>query len=354
MQLQSGQQLYKYHLKRRIGVGNFSQVWLAEDQSVGCEYAIKILKPEVRISDFRREAYAGHKLNHDNVMRVHYADFVKDSTKSYPIIVMDYMSKGTIIQLANPLLFLELPEVIKLGRDILNGLDHLHGLNLIHRDVKPGNVLIGPREQGVISDYSIVEPTQNGLSRAQAPMYMYVLHTAPEVLKSKPVTVQTDVFQVDLTLFRILVGLDWLKQKFNRLGREAYFTAIIDGDLIVKTDFPAYVPNRLRQIILKAIHPDLTKRFSSALVMRRELEKLSYPGYWTTTDNRDPVGYNGNFTYSFEKKEISKTRYDVVARRCHTISKRTTRCRKFCHLNLTNSIAEKEISEFIKAVVEGI
>lgn len=347
-----GQQLYKYSLKRCIGKGNFGQVWLADDQSVSCEYAIKILKPEVEVPDFLQEARIGHQLAHRNVVRVHYADFVSGNTGGYGIIVMDYMSKGSVTRFANPASFLKLPLVIKLGRDILSGLRHLHSSDFVHCDIKPGNVLVGPEGQGMISDYGIARQFQN--CTVFRPTFTYVFHTAPEVLRSNPFTARTDIFQVGLTLFRMLVGLDWLRQKYNRLGKQGYDQALLDGNLISKTDFPAYVPDRLRRIILKAVAPDCAERFPSALKMQRELEKLNYPGHWTVTDNGDFVGHNGNYIYRFRKKQISRSRYDVVARKCHITSKRDTRCVKFCHSNLTNSVADRKIDKFIKAVVEGI
>ena len=349
MHFRPGQQLYKYHLKCLIGEGNSSQVWLADDRSVGCQYAIKILKPQVSISGFLREARIGHTLNHDNVVRVHYADIVPHNTASYPILVMDYMSDGSVTRLANPASFLELPRVIKLGRDILCGLGYLHDFNFVHRDIKPGNVLIGPRGQGMINDYGLTRQFQNGTLSGPTPMYAF--HLAPEVLNQKSFVVQTDIYQVGLTLFRMLVGLDWLRRKFLKLGKEGYYRAIIDGDLISKSDFPAYVPNGLRRIIIKAVDPDLTKRFSSALEMRRKLERLEYPGYWTFTDDGGYVGRNGNYIYSFKKKKIAGTRYDVVACKRHIISNSIKNCRRYCDSNLTNSEAKKGRDKFVKAVV---
>ena len=350
MQFHSGQQFYKYHLKNPIGEGSFGRVWLADDRSVGCECAIKILKPEVNISNFFREAQIGHRFNHTNVVRVHYADIVRHDKTNYPILVMDYLANGSVTHLANLSSFLELPQVIQLGRDILSGLGYLHDSNLVHRDIKPGNVLTGTRGQGMINDYGITGQLQNGTLSGPTPVY--TLHVAPEVLNRNPFTVQTDIYQVGLTLFRMLVGLDWLSRKHTKLGENAYRKAVIDGNLISRSDFPAYVPNRLCRIILKAVNSDLTKRFSSALEMRRELEKLEYPGYWTVTDDGEYVGHNGNYEYSFEKKKIARTRYDIVARRRHNNSQRITCCTKFCGSNLTNSKANRGYDRFVRAVVE--
>ena len=350
MQFYPGQQFYKYQLKSPIGEGSFGQVWLADDQSVGCEYAIKILKPEVNISNFFREAQVGHQFKHTNVVRVHYADIVRHDQTYYPILVMDYMANGSVTHLANPSSYLKLPQVIQLGRDILSGLGYLHDSNLVHRDIKPANVLVGAGGQGMINDYGITGQLQNGALSGPTPVY--TLHVAPEVLTQNPFTVQTDIYQVGLTLFRMLVGLDWLRRKHTHLDENAYRKAVIDGNLISRSDFPAYVPNGLRRIILKAVDSDLTNRFSSALEMRRKLEKLEYPGYWTVTENGDYVGYNRNYMYSFEKKKIARTRYDIVALRRHNISQRITCCTKFCGSNLTNSNANKGCDKFVRAVVE--
>lgn len=349
MQLRPGQQIYKYRLKRLIGEGSFGQVWLTDDEIVNGEYAVKILKPDFDISAFFREARIGHQFDHDNVVQVHHADYWEKDQIKYPIIAMDYMPKGSVTNLANPASFIKLPKVIQLGRDILNGLGYLHSLNLLHCDIKPGNVLIGSREQGMISDYGIVEPIQNSILLDRD--FMYFFHISPEELNRVPITVKTDIFQVGLTLFRMLVGLESLKQKYCKLGREAYLQAIINGSLISRVDFPPYVPNRFCRIILKAVNPDLTKRYSSALEMRRELEKLNYSGYWTVNEKGIFVGYKGNFIYNFEKERISRTRCNIVALKYNTATKQSMRCRKFCHKNLTNSEADREISKFMKSIV---
>ena len=351
-QLLPGTQLYKYTLRHRIGGGSFGEVWLARDQAVDHEYAIKILKPGVPIHQRLREAHIGHVLDHNNVVRVHQADITRLGGDEYVIIAMDYMPGGPVTRLANPSLYLPLPEVIRLGKDILRGLEYLHGHDFYHNDVKPENVLIGPQGQGMLTDYGIVGVTQNGAP--VAPPTFYKIHAAPEVLQQNAITARTDVYQTGLTLFRMLVGLDTLRQKFTALGEQGYYNAVAQADLISASDFPAYVPNRFRRAILKAAHPDPNERYGSALEMRRELEKLNYPGFWTVEANGDFVGHNGGYTYRFGVTKKVGNRHDVEAKRQNKKSGRETRCAKYCHTGVTNADAKKKVAAFVKAVVEGI
>lgn len=351
-QLLPGTQLYKYRLRHRIGGGSFGEVWVAEDQAVGCEYAIKILKPGMPVHHMLREAQIGHTLNHNNVVRVHQADVTRLGHYDLVIVAMDYMPNGPVTKLANPSLYLPLPEVIRLGKDILRGLEYLHGHDFFHNDVKPENILIGAQGQGMLTDYGIVGITQDGAP--VPPPTFYKIHAAPEVVDTNAITAQTDVFQAGLTLFRMAVGLDTLRQKFTTLGEQAYYDAVARAGLVSTSDFPAYVPSRLRRIIQKAIDPNLAERYQSALEMRRELEKLNYPGHWTVRENGDFVGYNGSYVYRYEQLRKAGNRFDVRALKCNRRTGRETRCIKYCHANLTNAVANKTIEKFVKAVVEGV
>lgn len=351
-QLLPGMQLYKYQLRHRIGGGSFGEVWLAGDQAVGHDYAVKILRPGTPIHHRLREAQIGHVLNHDNVVRVHQADVTRLGQEDYVIIAMDYMPNGPATRLANPSLYLPLPEVIRLGRDILRGLEYLHGHDFYHNDVKPENVLIGPLGQGMLTDYGIVGITQDGAP--VPPPDFYKIHAAPEVLNHNAITAQTDIFQTGLTFFRMLVGLDTLRHKFIALGEADYYRALENSNLISPSEFPAYIPSRLRRIILKAIHPDLGERYQSALAMRRDLEKLNYPGYWNIESDGSFIGYNGAYAYRYEQLKKVGNKYEVVAFKKSRSTGRETRCASFCHKNVTNAAAKKEIAKFVKAVVEGI
>ncbi len=350
--LKPGDRLDKYLLRCQIGAGGFGQVWLADDQNIKDQYAIKILKPDTSLDNRLKEAEIGHALNHDNLVRVHQADVVDIEGQDYVIIAMNYMKNGSITKLANPSHYLKLPDVIRFGRDILRGLEYLHNKDFYHNDVKPQNVLIGPQGQGMLTDYGIV-----GITRGGAPIKppdFYRIHQAPEVLIENIITAQTDIYQTGLTLFRILTDLNILRRKFRDKGEQDYYESVIQGNLIDKRDFPDYVPMRLRRIILTAIAPDLDKRYGSALEMRRNLEKINYPGYWTVDSNNQFVGRDNSNYYRYEKNQKDKNVYDVISFQKNIKSGREIRISKFCQNNVSNSQAKKLIQKFIKSVVTGL
>ncbi len=346
-----GMQVYKYKLQRRIGFGSFGEVWLANDNAVAHDYAIKILKPGVPVHERLREAHIGHSLTHNNLVRVHQADVVALGEHDLVIIAMDFMPDGSITKIANPSGFLPLPEVMRIGTDILRGLDYLHGQNFFHNDVKPENVLIGPQSQGVLTDYGIVGISADG--SPVPPPNSYKIHTAPEVVNNNGITAQTDIFQTGMTLFRMLVGLGSLREKFTKLGEQHYYQAICNAKLIKVSDFPPYVPARLRRIVLKAISPKVDDRYASALEMRREMEKLNYSGYWTIEPSGSFVGHTAGHEFRFEHNKGTGDRYDVVAFKKSKATQRETRFTKFCVSNQTRVQSGKQIERFVKFVVEG-
>jgi serine/threonine protein kinase len=347
-----GTQVYKYSLRQRIGSGSFGEVWLATDNAVGRDYAIKILRQGIPVNDRLREAHIGHSLLHDNLVRVHQADVVNVGGHDLVIIAMDYLPEGAITKLANPSGYIPLPEVLRVGMDILRGLEYLHGQNFFHNDVKPENVLIGPSRQGMLSDYGIVGISADG--SPVAPPNSYKIHSAPEVVNKIGINAQTDVFQAGMTLFRMLVGLGTLRDKFSQLGEAQYYQAICDAKLVKVADFPAYVPSKLKRIVLRALTPNVADRYVSALDMRRDLERLSYPGYWTVTTSGAFVGHNGAHEFRFEHQKALSGKFNVAAFKKSKATLRETRISKFSASGLTSAQSTQQIERLIKAVVTGL
>ncbi|WP_048646212.1 serine/threonine-protein kinase [Nitratireductor soli] len=338
----------KYRWVRPIGRGSFGEVWLAQDQAVNHEYAVKILNAGIGIDQRLQEAQVGHAFTHNNLVRVHQADVTTDGKV---VIAMDYFPDGSITALANPSGFLPLPAAVRAMIDVLQGLEHLHLNTFFHNDVKPQNVLRGPQGEAKLADYGIV-----GVSPTGAPVMpssWYVLHAAPETVAGNGIEARTDIFQSGLTMFRLLTGLGSLEAKFTSLGRSAYEAALANGTLISRGDFPPFIPNSVCRAVLTAIDPDPTKRFQSALDMRRALEKLSFAGHWTVDATGQLIGSDVRHTFRFEHLAASGRNAAFAAFKTNKQSGRETRISRFTKSNLTNAEVCKFEGVFLKAVVDG-
>lgn len=233
-----------------------------------------------------------------------------------------------------------------------NGLEHLHALNIFHNDIKPENILIGEQGQAKLADYGIVGVSADG--NPVTPLSCYVLHIAPETVAGRGIECRTDVFQLGLTLFRLLVGLGTLKAKHDALGRTDYIKAGAEGALVNAKDFPAYVPVSVRRIILKATSVNPDERFQSALEMRRAFEKLNFAGYWIVDAHGRLVGHTDTYEYRYElERHSSKLSSFRAYKKFKASGRETAITASSSGKPLPHAEAIKLQNSFIKAVVEG-
>ena len=347
--LRPGIRLYKYMLVSCIGRGHFGEVWLADDLSVQRKCAVKVLQPGVPSEERLREARIGNQLNHSNLVHVHYADVVSVERQDVVILVMDYLPKGSVERQANPARYLPLPDALQITREVLLGLEHLHTRELYHNDIKPGNILLGSQGQAMLSDYGVTGISLNG-APVTAPS-AYFLHRAPEVVAARSIGVSSDIFQVGMTLARLLIHLDLLETIRLRSGDEQYKKDIAAGKLITKNHFGGHIPAAVRRVILKAIHPDPTRRYSSALQMRRELEKLDYPGHWTVREDGSEVGICGKYEFLHVISSATGGKFDVTCMKRNVDSDRTQCVARFCKRCQTEKQADKLVADFKDFVV---
>lgn len=304
----------KHKLIRPIGRGGYGQVWLAHDQNIDKEVAVKLVDDtEATVDEHLREARYGNRLNHTNLVKVHYADVVDHGSVKLAAITMDYHPKGSLLSNLGNGNIIEMPRVIRYGLDMLRGLGYLHELGMIHGDIKPSNVLIGEHDQAALTDYGV---TCHSPSGAPVPFRdAYRPHVAPEILNHKTVVTLTDIYQLGLTLFRLLNGIGTIKAKKAKLGDAAFFELVKKGKVVTKGDWSPYVPTRMRSIIMKAIAVDPTKRYQSALDMQRDLEKLNFQGYWCMNAKGEYEGHTDRHLYSFEFVTRPSGVFDFIAYR---------------------------------------
>ncbi|WP_301662637.1 serine/threonine-protein kinase [Methanoculleus frigidifontis] len=343
--------LYKYRLCQRIGGGFFGEVWLAHDIHIDRDVAVKIqVLSEEAADDVLQEAQIGNHLDHRNLVRVHSADTDIYEEKVLLLIAMDFYSNGSIINKLNKLDFIPLQEGIRYLIDVLKGLEHLHVNGIYHGDIKPQNILIGQEDEASLTDYGISCYSPE-LVPVQSKAFYYP-HAAPETLSDKQISIQTDIYQVGMTAFRLLNGEAKLRKILEDSGLEGYCDLVQQGKVIQSCDYLPFIPRNLKMILSKATHVDPSRRYQMALEMRRALERLNYLGYWTCDSEGNLVGYNDGKTYFFSVESRGEGRYNFVAAKREK-SGRKVRVGRYSKANVSLKEIEVLKQRYMLFVVTG-
>jgi serine/threonine protein kinase len=229
--------------------------------------------------DYYQEAKALFAAQHESVVPIHYAC----ETDTHIGLVMPLFSNGSLtdrIQ-AGPL---PLREVIRVGHGVLDGLSRIHLAEFVHFDIKPSNVLFSDKNQPMVADFGqsrLMSPE----GTADAPM-LYTYGFPPEALTHNVGLVESDIYQVGLTLYRAVNGDAFFESQVGRLRtRDETLEAIEHATLIDRNRYLPHVPNALRRVIRRALHPDYRERFHSATDFADALAAVRIPLDWAVTSD---------------------------------------------------------------------
>lgn len=269
-----GQTLGRYRVVELLGRGGMAEVYKALDPQAN-PVAVKILYPFLAQDDgflarFRREADTIARLQHPHIVRIHDFDIAED----LPYIVMEYVPGGTLYQRLTSLPSgwgLPLPEALSLMIQICQGMDHAHRRGVIHRDLKPHNVLFRTAQQIVISDFSlakIVGSTQYSLTGGPlgSPAYM-----APEQAQGLEGDARSDVYAMGLMLFEMLTG----RPAFSAPTPFGVLMKQIHEPLPSPRELVSLLPPALEQILFRATAKDPAQRFPSAAALGQVLRAVA-------------------------------------------------------------------------------
>jgi eukaryotic-like serine/threonine-protein kinase len=192
----------RYRLVRRLGSGGMASVWEAQDERLGRPVAVKILSDTLANEEdyrrrFEREARVAAGLNHAGLVGIH--DFGVEADAQRPYLVMelvlgttlsDRIADGTVGEL----------DLLALSRALLDALEHIHSAGVVHRDLKPGNVLIGADGRIRLTDFGIAQP-KDATAITQAGQVIGTLdYMAPEVRRGEPATPSSDLYSLGILL----------------------------------------------------------------------------------------------------------------------------------------------------------
>ena len=347
-------QIYKFELVKRLGNGSFGEVWLAKDTTIDKEVALKILPSDFgSVVQKLEEAKNGKKVNHKNLLSIFYADVVQISPDfCIALIAQEYQANGTVESLLNAHNFLPLPKLLKILTDVLLGLEYLHNGGVIHNDIKPSNILLDKNGNGVLTDYGISSFSED--KSPVSPKSVYKIHGAPETISgTHQISTLSDIYQLGCTAYRLANGIGEIKSEFSK-DPVIFNEAKLKGKIPSKKHQP-YVPKKLTSIINKAIEVDPKKRFSSAIEMKHALEKLCFPGYWTTNPNNtsELIGYGKNYSYTYEIVPKANNMFDFNACQTKNDNGRTTKITAYCKRNLSSKDKDRLLKDYFEFVINN-
>ena len=259
----------RYQIIRTIGEGGMANVYLAHDLILDRDVAVKILRGDLAddekfVRRFQREAISASSLSHPNIVEMY--DVGEDNGKYY--IVMEYVDGKTLKSLIKKRGGLTLPEVIDIMTQLTSAIACAHDSNIIHRDIKPQNVLI--KEDGIvkITDFGIAMAlNSNELTQTNSVMGS-VHYLPPEQANGKGATVKSDIYSLGIVMFELLTG----KVPFK--GENAVEIAIkqMKNQIPSVCNINSLIPQSVENIILKACAKNPKNRYTNVIEMYQDIE----------------------------------------------------------------------------------
>lgn len=273
----------RYEVRSMIGRGGMAQVHLGFDTRLSRVVAIKMLRTDLARDSifqtrFRREAQAAASLNHPNIVAV-YDTGEEDvttpdgSTVSVPYIVMEYVEGHTVRDLLAGGAPVPIDEAVEIISGVLSALEYSHVHGLVHRDIKPGNIMLTNTGKIKVMDFGIAR----ALTDSQATMTQTnaVVGTAqylsPEQAHGDPVDARSDIYSTGCVLFELLTGQPPFKGDSAVAVAYQHVSEIPPKPSSITSD----VPDSIDRVVLKALAKNRDDRYSSAEEMRADLNRAA-------------------------------------------------------------------------------
>ena len=255
----------RYEIVEILGEGGMAFVYKARDKQLQRDVAIKTLKPnyvnqEKFVDRFRREAQTAANLNHPNIVQI-FDWGIEDE----PYFVMEYIEGNTLTSIISGNRTVGLNDILYIGSQVANGLKEAHKHGLVHRDIKPGNIMITPDGKVKVTDFGIVslQNEESDITKTGA-----VLGTAsyisPEQAQGKAVSFESDLYSLGTVLYELIAG----KPPFTGDSPIATATKHLTDKPERLSNYRKDIPKALENAILKLLEKRPSDRFKSAEDLR--------------------------------------------------------------------------------------
>lgn len=263
-----GQLFGNYRLSRLLGEGGFAEVYLGEHLHMGTLVAVKVLRTKLithEQEEFLREARMIASLEHSSI--VHVLDCGIEAERKEPFIVMQYAPNGTLRQRHPNGTRLSLPTIKKYLSQVTSALQYAHDSKFIHRDVKPENILLGSKDELLLSDFGIALISSSSSSQSTKAAAGTVAYMAPEQVMGKPRTA-SDQYALGIMVYEWLIGTTPFHGSFSEMCAQHLYAP--PPSLCEK--LPWLNPST-EQVVFKALAKEPQARFASVTDFAIALEQ---------------------------------------------------------------------------------
>ena len=264
----------RYRLTELLGSGGMATIYRATDTGLGRDVALKLLRPEYMrdpdfSSRFRQEAQAAASLSHPNVVTVY--DYGEDP--SGPFIVMELVDGEDLSAILRRSGALPPRKAARIGAGVARALAAAHARGLVHRDIKPGNVLIGADGQVKVADFGIARAIAEAQVTLPGTTLGSVHYFSPEQARGEPATASSDIYSLGIILYEMLTGSRPWEGDSSASVALARLSGPIPDPMMVRPS----VPSGLAAITRKALALEPRDRWVSAAVMADALDATLAP-----------------------------------------------------------------------------
>jgi serine/threonine protein kinase len=338
-----------FDFQKRLGAGNFGEVWLVVDTGLNSKCALKCIPPDKVINqyNFFQEAQLLKVAEHPNIVKVLETGRLDDG-RIY--VAMEYLKRGSLEDEASGA-YVALTRAKKVMINVLRGLEYAHSKNIIHRDIKPANILISNTLEGKLSDFGLALPDLSTLNLSLIKQYQYLLHLAPEVNSFKDHSRLSDIYSCGVTFYRLINGDSYLPQvPINDIRQKT-----VEGKYPNRKYYRYFIPRAVKLVINKAMNIDPSKRYQSATEMRPAIEQLNIQMNWhekkLQNGYRWTCGLN-KYCYHVEKIKTNEKSWKIETKKGCSKDK-MKRILNLCYQNLSKKDAAQKSKKILQDFVSG-
>ncbi len=260
----------RYKILEKIGTGGMADVYLAYDQLENVEVALKILHAQFSgdsdfVKRFKREAAAATSLDHENIVKI-YSINAEDNLH---YIVMEYVKGDTLKGVLKRQGSLDVADAVNIIKKITEALIHAHTNQVIHRDIKPHNILINDGELK-IADFGIARTVTQSTITHTGSVLGSIHYLSPEQARGGWTDERADLYSLGIVFYELLVG----EVPFTGENPVAVIMKHLEDDYVYPRDLKPEIPQSVENVIRKLLAKDPRQRYSSAKELMHDLETV--------------------------------------------------------------------------------